>query len=158
MDKLIQYLKAQGVMKPGDLLLTNSDGCAAQYRYSTTFYLLSNLAISNEIAIDRVISCPGHGKDIVHGVNGTTKTEWTRASANHLKTAAEADDESGVDTKKLLLQWQMVIKVYQMLLNVIGFLSLKEQLERSPIGKRTRERTPGLFREFTIGLEGEVKH
>ena len=28
MDKLLHYLKAQGVMKAGDLLLTNSDGCA----------------------------------------------------------------------------------------------------------------------------------
>ena len=31
MDKLLHYLKAQGVLKPGDFLLTNSDGCAAQY-------------------------------------------------------------------------------------------------------------------------------
>ena len=29
MDKLLHYLKAEGVMNPGDLLLTNSDGCAA---------------------------------------------------------------------------------------------------------------------------------
>ena len=33
-------------------------------------------------------------------MNGTTKTELTRASGNHLKTAAEVDDESAVDTKK----------------------------------------------------------
>ena len=33
-------------------------------------------------------------------MNGTTKTELTQASANQLKTAAEFDDDSGVDTKK----------------------------------------------------------
>ena len=33
-------------------------------------------------------------------MNGRTKTELTRASANQLKTAAEVDDESAVDTKK----------------------------------------------------------
>ena len=100
MDKLHQHLKAQGVMKRGDLLLTNSDGCAAQYRCSTTFFFLSSLAMSHRIAINRAISCPGHGKDIVDGVNGTTKTELTQASANQLKTAAEVDDSSNLDTKK----------------------------------------------------------
>ena len=94
MDKLIRYLKAKGVMKAGDLLLTNSDGCAAQYRCSTAFFFLSSLAITHSIAIDRAISCPGHGKDIVDGVNGTTKTELTQASANQLKTAAEFDDDT----------------------------------------------------------------
>ena len=76
-------------------MLTNSDGCAAQYRCSTAFYFLSSLAIKHDIAIDRAISCPGHDKDIVDAVNGTTKTELTQASANQLKTAAEVDDESG---------------------------------------------------------------
>ena len=52
------------------------------------------------IEIDRAISCPGHGKDIVDGVNGKTKTELTRASGNQLKTAAEAYDRSAGDTKK----------------------------------------------------------
>ena len=88
-------------MKAGDLLLRNSDDCAAQYRCSTALLFLSSLATSHKIVIDRAISCPGHGKDIVDGVNGTTKTELSRASANHLKTAAEATNgESGVDTKK----------------------------------------------------------
>ena len=83
MDKLIHYLKAKGIMKPGDLLLTNSDGCAAQYRCSSNAsFFLSSLAIHHGIAIDRAISCPGHGKDIVDGVNGTTKTKLTCASAN----------------------------------------------------------------------------
>ena len=100
MDKLLHYLKAQRVMKAGDLLLTNSDGCAAQYRCSTAFFFLSSLVITHQIAIDRAISCPGHGKDIVDGVNGTTKTELSRASANQLKTAAETVEESGADTKK----------------------------------------------------------
>ena len=57
MDKLIHYLKAQGVvMKAGDLFLTNSDGCAAQYRCSTAFFFLSSLAIRHDIQIDRSIS------------------------------------------------------------------------------------------------------
>ena len=60
---------------------------------------MSSLAILYEIAIDRTISFPGHGKNIVDGVNGTTKTELTCASANQLKTTVEVDDDSGVDTK-----------------------------------------------------------
>ena len=102
MDKLLHYLKAEGrLIKPGDLLLTNSDGCAAQYRCSTAFFFLSTLAITHDIAIDRAISCPGHGKNIVDGVNGNTKTELSRVSGNQLKTAAEAaDGGSAEDTKK----------------------------------------------------------
>mmetsp|Transcript_20210 Transcript_20210/g.45217 ORF Transcript_20210/g.45217 Transcript_20210/m.45217 type:complete len:251 (+) Transcript_20210:988-1740(+) len=100
MDKLILYLKDKGVMKHGDRLLTNSDVCAAQYRCSTAFFFLSFLAYKHGIEIDRAISCPGHGKDIVDGVNGTTKTDLTRLSGHQLKTSAEVDDVSAVDTKK----------------------------------------------------------
>ena len=38
MGKLLNYLKDEGVMKPGDTLLTNSDGCSAQYRFSKALY------------------------------------------------------------------------------------------------------------------------
>ena len=79
----------KGVMKCGDQLLTNSDGCAAQYRCSTAFFFLSFLANKHDIKIDRAIRCPGHGIDIVDGVNGSTKTELSRASGNQLKTAVE---------------------------------------------------------------------
>ena len=61
---------------------------------------MTTLAITHNIAIDRAISCPGHGKDIVDRVNGTTKTDLTRASGYQLKSAAEADDDSATDTKK----------------------------------------------------------
>ena len=53
-----------------------------------------------EIQIDRAISCPGHGKDIVDGVNGIRKTEVACALANQMKTAAKVDDDSASDTKK----------------------------------------------------------
>ena len=59
-------------------------------------------------------------------MNESTKTELTRATANHLKTAAEADDEGGEWTQRsLLLQLPKIMKVYQLLLNAKDFLSLK---------------------------------
>ena len=159
MDKLLHYLKSKGLMKPGDLLLTNSDGCASQYRCSTAFFFLSSLATSHDIAIDRAISCPGHGKDIVDGVNGNTKTELSRASGNQLKTAAEAaDDGSAEDTKKF------AAAVMQGTKGCSPALECKRLLEfEGTSGKKSnrknnkRERTGGLFRECTIGLEGGLK-
>ena len=53
-----------------------------------------------------------------------------------MKTAAEVDDESAADTKKFAAAvMEKETKVVHLILNVKGFLRLKEQLERSPIKK-----------------------
>ena len=51
----------------------NSDGCAEQYRCASALYLLSVLSQSHSIIIDWGISAPGHGKEVVHGLNAIDK-------------------------------------------------------------------------------------
>lgn len=54
-------------------MFENTDGCTKQYRCGTACFLLSLLAFTHQIVIDRAIGAPGHGKDIVDGLNATDK-------------------------------------------------------------------------------------
>ena len=47
----------------------NTDGCAEQYIYASALYLVSVLSQCHSIVIYRGISAPGHGKEVVHGLN-----------------------------------------------------------------------------------------
>ena len=51
----------------------NIDGCAEQYICATALYLLSMLSHKYNITIGRGVVTPGHGKDIVYGLNATDK-------------------------------------------------------------------------------------
>ena len=62
MTKLIQYLKVNKILATNGTLLCTTDGCAAQYRSGTAYYLLSALSVTHGIVIQRSIQAPGHGK------------------------------------------------------------------------------------------------
>ena len=47
----------------------NTDGCAEQYRFTSALYLMSVMSQCYSILIDRGISAPGHGKEVVYGLN-----------------------------------------------------------------------------------------
>ena len=51
----------------------NTDGCAKQYICASAIYLMSLMSQCYFIIIDRVISAPGHGKEVVDGLNGVDK-------------------------------------------------------------------------------------
>ena len=51
----------------------NTDGCADQYRCATALYLMSFLSQSHSIIFDWYISAPGHGKEVVEGLNSVDK-------------------------------------------------------------------------------------
>ena len=55
------------------ILWKETDGCAKQYRCAIAMYLLSLISVRFNIVIDRVVGAPGHGKDIVDGLNATDK-------------------------------------------------------------------------------------
>ena len=50
-----------------------TDGCSKQYQCGTAMYFLSLLSLSFNVVIDRAIGTPGHGKDIIDGLNAVTK-------------------------------------------------------------------------------------
>ena len=51
----------------------NTDGCAEQFFCTTALYLLSMLAYEYKIIIDRGVGAPGHGREVVDGLNATKK-------------------------------------------------------------------------------------
>ena len=51
----------------------NTDGCAEQCRYASALYLMSVMSQCYSIIIDRGISAPGHGKEVVDGLNAVDK-------------------------------------------------------------------------------------
>ena len=60
MEKL--FKAAIGDTKKGLTCLDNTDGCTKQYRRTTALFMLTMLATSLGIIIDRAIGAPGHGK------------------------------------------------------------------------------------------------
>jgi hypothetical protein len=73
MKALFDELKEIGELCAGLTVWDDTDGCAKQYRCGTAIYLLSILASTYGVIIDRAIGAPGHGKDIVDGLNATDK-------------------------------------------------------------------------------------
>ena len=51
----------------------NTDGCAEQYICASVLYLMSVISQTYSIIIDRGISAPGHGKEVVDGLNAVDK-------------------------------------------------------------------------------------
>ena len=51
----------------------NTDGCAEQYIFASELYLISVMSKCYSIIIDQDISAPGHGKEVVDGLNDFDK-------------------------------------------------------------------------------------
>jgi hypothetical protein len=73
MEVLIEHLWKEKHMAEGSTMWDNTDGCGKQYRCGNALYFLSVLAVEHGIIIDRAIGAPGHGKDIVDGINAIDK-------------------------------------------------------------------------------------
>ena len=60
----------------------NTDGCAEQYRCATALYLMSVLSRCHSIIFDHGISAPGHGKELVDGINSIYKRYMYQLMSN----------------------------------------------------------------------------
>ena len=65
MKQLIEILIEDGTLEKGSTIHDNSDGCAKQHQCGASLHLLSMLAESHNIKINRGVSAPGHGKGMV---------------------------------------------------------------------------------------------
>ena len=52
----------------------NTDGSAEQYRCASALYLMPVISQTYSIIIDRGISAPGNGKEVVDGLNAVVNT------------------------------------------------------------------------------------
>ena len=62
----------------------HTDGCTNKYCFTLDIYILSCIALKFSIVIDRKIRAPGHGKDMVDGLNDRQKRILRLAMANIL--------------------------------------------------------------------------
>ena len=68
--RLIELLNEQKVPTSTlSKIWENTDGCADQYRCASALYLMSVLSQHFSNKTDRGISAPGHGKEVVDGLN-----------------------------------------------------------------------------------------
>ena len=51
----------------------NTDGCSEQYICASALYLMSVMSQCYSVIIYRGISTPGHGKEVVYGLNAADK-------------------------------------------------------------------------------------
>ena len=72
--RLISLLKNKKVLTTSlSKIWENTDGCAKQYRCASALYLISVMSQTYSIIIDRGISAPGHGKEVVDGLSALDK-------------------------------------------------------------------------------------
>ena len=72
--QLISFLKKKQVLTTSlSTIWENTDGCAEQYRCASALYLMSVMSQTYSIIIDWGISAPGHGKEVVDGLNAVDK-------------------------------------------------------------------------------------
>ena len=94
-------MKDKGVLKTGGTLYCNCDGAAKQYRCANALYYLSWLATKYNISIERAICAPGHGKDVVDGLNAVDK-HYLKKFMKRTKDSYETN----LDIKKFVsIQW-----------------------------------------------------
>lgn len=94
MQVLIKYLKDNHYLEDDGTLWEGCDGCTKQYRCAVVLYLLSWLSVEHRITIDRAISAPGHGKDIVDGLNAANKHHLIRRMRDIYTPASNDLDEA----------------------------------------------------------------
>lgn len=90
MEVLLKHLQATGVIGENATMWDSTDGCSKQYRCAKAFWLLTYLAVTFKIIIDRAIGAPGHGKGRVDGINAVDKRYL--ASRMCLNGTREAND------------------------------------------------------------------
>ena len=71
---IIELLKQQNIMSNAlSTIWENTDGCDEHYICATALYLLSILSQAFSVIIDCIMSAPGHGIEVVDGLNAIDK-------------------------------------------------------------------------------------
>ena len=72
--KLISLLKNKNISTTSlSKIRENTDGCAEKYRCASAMYLMSVMSQTYLIIIDLGIIAPGHGEEVVDGLNAVDK-------------------------------------------------------------------------------------
>ena len=97
MRVLLELLISQEKIIPGkSTIWEHTDGCTKQYRCAKALYLLSSLASEFKVVIDRQVDAPGHGKDVVDGLNAQDKVYLRK---HMISSCAATEPRTGPNAK-----------------------------------------------------------
>ena len=100
MRVLIKHLRKNGRFLKGHTMFDNTDSCAKQYRCATAIHLLSMLAVEFNTAINRSVGAPGHGKDLVDGLNACDK-QYLKTMMMRIMLPGNEQSAAGEDKKNI---------------------------------------------------------
>ena len=80
----------------------HTDSCENQYRYASTIYLISCIDLEFSSIIDVSVVAPGHGKDLVDGLNARDKNMLNLSMENILKPKLIRDDTQNASSRRFI--------------------------------------------------------
>eukprot|EP00957_Ditylum_brightwellii_P135828 10360457-Ditylum_brightwellii.AAC.1 len=72
-NMLVELVRRKIFSQKVSTIWEEMDGCTKQYRCATACYLLFYISMEFNIVIDHAVGAPGHGKDVVYGLNAVDK-------------------------------------------------------------------------------------
>jgi hypothetical protein len=66
-------LDSNRIEREQSTIMEDTDGCSKQYISASSLYLISTICMKYGIVIDHAVGAPGHGKDVVDGLNAVDK-------------------------------------------------------------------------------------
>ena len=74
MHKQFEHLQESGRLNRGKTtILDHTDGCSGQCRSALALHLMTVMAVSYGVVIDRMVNAPAHVKGLVDALNSVTK-------------------------------------------------------------------------------------
>ena len=107
MHKQLEYLREHQILKPNKLpvILDSTDGCSGQYRSALSLYLLTVMACSFNVVIDRMVNAPAHGKGVVDALNAVTKRYLCECMRRICKVETGKENVSDAELRRKFENW-----------------------------------------------------
>ena len=101
-NRLISLLKEKKVLTTSLVTIWgNTDGCVKKYICASALYLMSIMSQRYSVIIDWSISAPGHGKEVVYGLNAVDKCYIYQLMSNvQLPGSKRFDSQMQIHTDK----------------------------------------------------------
>jgi hypothetical protein len=81
-------------------MLDNTDGGAKQYHCTTALHFLSMSSMKHIITIDQAVAAPGHGKDLIDGLNTVNKM-YLKELMMRTSVAGEAEEDCKIKSHSM---------------------------------------------------------
>ena len=138
-------------------ILSDTDGCSSQYRSGNALFLLQKLATEMNIIYDRSIDVEGHGKRMIDGYSGTTKTHLSKA----FRCDVEYQPEAVIESKKTFLLYKMAngerVDLADICCKILKEIDSSKVDPVKPRKEKVHSETAVALHEVMVRKKGEAK-